>query len=184
MNKIIFYIIIFILISAKPIELPFMIQIDDEKNQRYNDKNGIWNDNFFEESELSKKIEKVIFDKNKFLFPLKIKKINDKFGGPRYHLGVDYYGKTGDIIVSSFSGYVIESGINQSVGKYIIIKNEEKKICFLYGHLSKVYLKENDDVEIGQIIGRIGNTGNSTGEHLHLEIYYQNVYMNHDLIFD
>lgn len=183
MNKKIIIFIISILISAKPIEIPFTIEIDDENIQRYEGKYGIWKNNIFEENELLKN-KKIIFEKNKLLFPLKTKRINDRFCGLRYHLGVDYYGKTNDIVVSSFDGYVVETGYKHSVGKYIIIKNEEKQIYFLYGHLSKVYVKENNEVKIGQIIGRVGSTGNSTGEHLHLEIYYQNIYMNHNLIFD
>lgn len=183
MNKKIIIFIIFILISAKPIELPFSIEIDNEKIQRSNGKYGVWRDNSFEENEILEN-RKIKFEKDKFLFPLTVKKINDDFCGKRYHLGVDYYGKENDIVVSSFNGYVTEAGYKHSVGKYIIIKNEEKQIYFLYGHLSKIYVTQNEDVEIGQIIGRVGNTGHSTGDHLHLEIYYQNIYMNHDLIFD
>lgn len=183
MSKTIISFIIFVLISAKPIDQPFTIEIDNEQSQRYDKKYGVWQDNYFEEKEVIEN-KKIKFEEDKFIFPLTIKKINDHFCGKRYHLGVDYYGKENDIVVSSFDGYVIEVGYRYSVGKYIIIKNEKKQIYFLYGHLSKIYVTQNSDVQIGQIIGRVGNTGHSTGNHLHLEIYYQNIYMNHNLIFD
>lgn len=175
---------LFFLVSAMPIERPYTIEIDTEETQRYNDKHGIWKNNSFEIKEDFFKIE-IIFEEDKYLFPLLNKKINDRFGvnRQRYHFGVDYDAKIGTLVMAPQFGKIIEKGYKPSVGKYIVIKTE-KEISFLFGHLSQIYGEIDDYVEIGQAIGRTGNTGHSTGPHLHMEIFYQNIYMNHDLIFD
>lgn len=175
---------LFFLMSAMPIERPYMIEIDTEETQRHNDKHGIWKNNNFEIKEQTKNL-RIIYDEDAYLFPLKTKKINDRFGinRQRYHFGVDYDAKIGTLVLAPQFGKIIERGYKQSVGKYIIIKTE-KEVSFLFGHLSQIYGEVDEYVEIGQAIGRTGNTGHSTGPHLHMEIFYQNIYMNHDQFFN
>jgi murein DD-endopeptidase MepM/ murein hydrolase activator NlpD len=183
MKKIIALFVSFFFISAIPIEKPITIEIDTETVQRYKNKYGIWEKNQFIEKQFIEK-NAVVYDKE-YLFPLQNKKITCGFGKTlnRYHFGVDYEAKNGDIIVSGQYGRVMETGYNQNLGKYIMIK-DERQITFVYAHLSMVYLKEEDEVDLGQAIGRVGSTGNSTGPHLHLEIKYQNVYLNHQHFFN
>jgi murein DD-endopeptidase MepM/ murein hydrolase activator NlpD len=180
--------LLFFLVSAMPIERPKTIEIDTENLQRYNEQYGTWENNNFilSETEEDKPKNKIIFnEEEKYLFPLENKKINDRFGisSSRYHLGVDYDAKIGQIILASKSGEVIETGYRDNLGYYITIEYSNY-IRFTYAHLSKIYVRNCDYVEIGQVIGRVGISGKSTGPHLHLEITYQNIYMNHNLIFD
>ena len=180
--------LLFFLVSAMPIERPKTIEIDTEKLQRYNEKYGVWEDNSFIVNDMIDNEEKNILifnEQENYLFPIEEKKINSAFGisPSRYHLGVDYEAKIGQKVVASKSGEVIETGYKSNLGNYIIIEYPNY-IKFTYAHLSKIYVQYGDYVEIGQIIGRVGISGKSTGPHLHLEITYQNVYMNHNLIFD
>ena len=57
-------------------------------------------------------------------------------------------------------------------------------VTILYAHCDKVYVKEGDTVLQGQEIGEVGNTGNTTGPHLHFEIMYQNRYVDPQLILE
>jgi len=187
MNKIIIVLVLFLFVSAKPIEIPKTIEIDTERSQRYNEQRGLWiNKEFIRDQDIKKEdIKKIVFNENDFLFPLENKKINSKFGisPSRYHLGTDYEAKIGDMILASKSGEVIEIGYKDNIGKYIIIEYSIY-VRFTYAHLSEVYVRYGDFVEIGQLIGRVGISGRSTGPHLHLEASYQNVYMNPDLFFE
>jgi murein DD-endopeptidase MepM/ murein hydrolase activator NlpD len=176
--------LLFFLVSAMPIERPKTIEIDTEKTQRYNEQHGTWNNNIFTVSEENEKGHQIVFDETHFLFPLENKKINSGFGisPTRYHMGVDYEAKFGQIILASKSGEVVEIGYRENLGHYITILYPQY-IKFTYAHLSKIYVKEGDYVEIGQMIGRVGISGKSTGPHLHLETTYQNIYINPDLFF-
>lgn len=177
--------LLFFLVSAMPVERPKTIEIDTEKTQRYNEQHGVWNNDNFVISEEIEKTNNIIFDETKFLFPLENKKINSNFGisPTRYHLGVDYEAKFGQMVLASKNGEVYETGYKDNLGKYIIIEYPQL-VRFTYAHLSKIYVKEGDHVEGGQIIGRIGVSGKSTGPHLHLETTYQNIYMNPNLFFE
>ena len=187
MNNIIVMLVLFLFVSAKPIERPKTIELDTEKSQRYNEKHGIWENNDFIVTEIEEKEKRVmLFEENeKYLFPLQEKKISSNFGisKSRYHLGVDYEAKIGEIILASKDGEVIETGYKANLGNYIVIEYGSY-IRFTYAHLSKIYVRYGDFIQIGQIIGRTGSSGNSTGPHLHLEITYQNIFMGHNLFFD
>jgi len=182
--KIINIIILFFFVSAVPIEKKFEIEIDNEEIQRYKGQHGVWKNNIFEKKDEISQINKIIFEEEKLLFPLKNKKINDRFGKTksRYHLGVDYEAKHGELLVSIANGKVTEKGYRPNIGYYLVIKTENQ-ISFLYAHLSKIYVEVEDEVDIGQAVGRVGISGNSTGPHLHLEINYQNVYFDHKHFF-
>lgn len=107
----------------------------------------------------------------KFAHPLKGKiKRTSSFGmrWGRMHNGVDYT-STNKNIYASDSGVVEIASSHRSYGKYVVIdhKNGYKT---LYAHLSKINTKKGSKVEKGDVIGVMGNTGNSTGVHLHFEI--------------
>lgn len=51
-----------------------------------------------------------------------------------------------------------------------MIVKHENKLKTLYGHLSEITVRESDEIESGQVIGRLGSTGRSSGPHLHYEI--------------
>jgi len=103
----------------------------------------------------------------------------DTLGGliPKDHRGIDLAAKTGEPILSAWKGEVIRAVNNEaegkSYGKHVIIQtniNHDYYIYHLYGHLNDVKVKYGDSVGVGQTIGEVGNTGLSTGPHLHFEV--------------
>lgn len=86
-----------------------------------------------------------------------------------YHTGIDIAAKTGTEIKSSTSGKVIKIKENDKYyGNYVII--ETNGVQFKYAHMSKIKVKLNEKIEQNSIVGLVGNTGMSTGPHLHFEI--------------
>lgn len=87
------------------------------------------------------------------------------------HNGVDYAIPVGTSVVASHAGTIV-TGVDDS-GYGVYVKVVGLKFETIYGHLSKVLVKNGDDILAGQPIGLSGNTGNSTGPHLHfgLRIY-------------
>lgn len=89
------------------------------------------------------------------------------------HDGLDLVGIDSKEIHSTIKGKVIFTGwenINnpkQGFGKYVKIKKDNSNDVYYFGHLSEIYVKENDRVYITQVIGKEGSTGNSTGSHCH-----------------
>lgn len=89
---------------------------------------------------------------------------------PRPHLGVDLAGPKGTPILSAQKGIVIYAGRDfRGFGKMILIE-ASNGWASLYAHLDKIKVKEGDSVDQGDLIGTMGNTGRTTGTHLHFEI--------------
>lgn len=85
------------------------------------------------------------------------------------HRGVDLAAETGTPVKAAISGTVIKvESLEDSFGTYVKIQNEN--IITTYAHCSTIEVKEGDLVEQGAIIAYSGNTGKSTGPHLHFEI--------------
>ena len=91
--------------------------------------------------------------------------------GWRFHYGIDTRLKTGDPICSSFDGMVRIVQRGRAYGNYIVIRHFNG-LETVYAHLSKPLVGVNQIVRAGDIIGLGGNTGRSTGPHLHYEIRY------------
>ena len=89
----------------------------------------------------------------------------------RFHYGVDTRLQTGDSICSSFDGMVRIVQRGRAYGNYIVIRHFNG-LETVYAHLSKHLVQVNQIVRAGEIIGLGGNTGRSTGPHLHYEIRY------------
>lgn len=88
-----------------------------------------------------------------------------------HHTGIDYAGRMNDPIYAAAGGTVISvlnSG-NEGYGKHVIIKHDDGTFG-LYGHMNKFNVKSGDKVAAGAVIGGIGDTGNSSGSHLHFEV--------------
>lgn len=95
-----------------------------------------------------------------------------KTQGIHGHNGVDLASSYGTNILASASGEVIiakSSGWNGGYGEYVVISHPNGTQT-LYGHMSSVLVSSGDHVDQGQIIGKMGSTGKSTGVHLHFEI--------------
>ena len=93
------------------------------------------------------------------------------------HTGLDIAASSGTKIKAAAGGTVTFSGYKNSYG-YMIVINHGNGVETYYGHCSKLFAKEGQKVEQGEIIATVGNTGNSTGPHLHLEIRLNGVAYN------
>ena len=112
--------------------------------------------------------------------------VTSTFGrrGGRFHYGTDIKVQTGDPIYSAFDGVIrIVDYERNGYGNYIVIRHENG-LETVYAHLSRVWVKETQKVKCGEIIGVGGNTGRSTGSHLHFEMRYIGNAFNTELIFD
>lgn len=93
-----------------------------------------------------------------------------QIGGKKSHWGVDLANKKGTDILASERGTVIYTGKGfHGYGNLIVIEHGDEWAT-LYAHLSQILVREGDVVTRGQIIGKMGNTGHSTGSHLHFEM--------------
>lgn len=86
------------------------------------------------------------------------------------HAGKDLAAPEGTPVVASLSGKVVMSGLAGGYGLAIEIEHENPRRRTLYGHLSELYVREGQMVRQGEVIGRVGSTGLSTGPHLHFEL--------------
>ena len=94
----------------------------------------------------------------------------DPFLGVRaFHKGLDFSAVTGEPIMATASGIVTEAGFERDYGKYIKI-NHGDGLETRYAHASKLLVSKGDVVRREQVIALVGNTGRSTGPHLHYEI--------------
>lgn len=95
-----------------------------------------------------------------------------------YHRALDIARAIGTPVKASDSGYVVVAGwSNVGYGNYIVI-DHGNGFQTLYGHLSRIFVQPGDVVGQGAIIGHMGNTGRSTGPHLHFEIRKGGVQLN------
>lgn len=102
----------------------------------------------------------------------------------RWHYGDDLRLKIGDSVRTAFDGIVRLARYDRyGYGHYILIRHYNG-LETLYGHLSKRLLKPGDMVKAGDVIGLGGNTGRSTGAHLHFELRYQGNAFNPKEVFD
>lgn len=86
-----------------------------------------------------------------------------------YHTGVDFAVPTGTSVRSVSSGTVVSAGWAGSYGYQVVVRHQDGRFS-QYAHLSAISVRGGQNVNSGQTLGRSGNTGNSTGPHLHFEI--------------
>ena len=111
------------------------------------------------------------------MHPVKPARITNPYGkpNPRYaagvHTGIDYGCAVGSKIVSIADGKVMKVFSNKAYGRVVIVrsKTDGKFYQNWYCHLSAPKVRAGQRVKAGQLIALSGNTGNSTGPHLHLE---------------
>ena len=89
-------------------------------------------------------------------------------GRPAVHTGIDLRGETGEPVHATATGKVSIAGREGGYGNMVEV-NHGNGLATRYGHLSQIDVKVGQTVRIGEIIGRIGSTGRSTGPHLHYE---------------
>ncbi len=127
-------------------------------------------------------------DLRHFVMPTPSTKITDIFGyrpnRRRVHQGLDIKVQTGDTIYAAFDGKVrITSYQRRGYGHYVVVRHNNG-IETLYAHLSKKLVKVNQNVKAGDPIGLGGNTGRSSGAHLHFETILMGKSINPADMFD
>jgi len=121
-----------------------------------------------------------------FHMPTPSRVITSNFGARwgRQHKGLDIKVYIGDTIRAAFSGKVrIVKNEPRGYGKYVVIRHYNGLETY-YAHMSKQLVREDQEVRAGEPIGLGGNTGRSTGSHLHFETRLCGVALNPALMFD
>jgi murein DD-endopeptidase MepM/ murein hydrolase activator NlpD len=121
--------------------------------------------------------ERAFFLNAGFRFPLRNYRITSAFGirqnpvtgNISMHQGLDLAAPEGTEVYAVADGVVTETGEDPVYGIYIIITHQNR-LTSLYGHLQKIETILHSNVRSGTLIGRVGNTGQSTGPHLHFEL--------------
>lgn len=103
-------------------------------------------------------------------------------GTIKFHDGTDYAMPVGMELYALFNGTVVQAGENGGYGESIKI-DCGNGLVVLYGHLSRVDVKVGDKVTQNQVIGLSGNTGRSTGPHLHLSLFYKGEVLDVERLF-
>ena len=122
----------------------------------------------------------------KFCMPTTSRVLTSNFGARwgRQHKGLDIKVYIGDTIRAAFDGKVrVVRYEGRGYGKYVVIRHDNGLETY-YAHLSKQLVTEDQDVRAGEPIGLGGNTGRSTGSHLHFETRICGVALNPALMFD
>jgi len=140
---------------------------------------GVYYNNI--KKDIAYKVKKKYLEKigTKFVNPVRKMRITSKFTYKRWHpllhkyrphLGIDIGAKRGVRIYAVNHGKVIHAGLKGGYGKTVKIRHAGGLVS-LYAHQSRLAVKVGDYVKAGQLIGYIGNTGRSTGPHLHFGLY-------------
>ena len=132
--------------------------------------------------------DSVIISMKGYCMPTDSTRITDKFGyrprRGRSHMGLDVKVKVGDTIRAAFDGKVRISRYERRGYGHFLVLRHPKGLETVYGHLSKKLVEENDIVHAGDPIGLGGNTGRSTGSHLHFETRILGNAINPAYLFD
>lgn len=116
------------------------------------------------------------------LFPLSIPaaitsafgwRIHPVIGQGRFHSGTDLGAPQGTPVMAAFSGKVAVADFMGGYGLAVVLQHQNGAEETLYGHLSEIFVKPGETVKQGEVIGRVGSTGLSTGPHLHFEFRKQ-----------
>jgi len=121
--------------------------------------------------------ERIYFLNRDFQYPLQFFHISSSYGPRRnpvtgqfsVHQGVDLAAPEGSEVYAVKGGTVIGLGEDQVLGKYIIMSHDNDWVSF-YGHLSSINTTLHAELQSGNLIARVGSTGQSTGPHLHFEL--------------
>lgn len=101
----------------------------------------------------------------------------------QFHKGLDIAAAYGSNVLCTAAGKVIFAGVKGGYGNCVIVSHGNG-LDTLYGHLSEILVKANDQVKVGQTIAKSGNTGRSTGPHLHYEVHKNGTPINPKLFLN
>ena len=104
--------------------------------------------------------------------PIKSYQLTSGFGSRwgRLHAGEDFAAPVGTTLVSMSTGMVIFAGQESGYGTMVKLRYWDGTVTF-YAHMSSLSVTEGERLAPGQVVGQVGNTGESTGPHLHLEVH-------------
>lgn len=150
--------------------------------------NKMINTGSFDPSKMTDTIIVMLYDSLKnlsFVNPFK-NYITSNFGPRRrmYHYGVDIKVQVGDTIRAAFDGLVRVTKYDRRGYGNVVVLRHMNGIETIYGHLSAVLVEPNQKVNGGDVIGLGGNSGRSTGSHLHFETRYHGAPFNPSTFFD
>lgn len=126
------------------------------------------------------------FEDSIFTSPIKrAKVVTSRYGWRkgRPHRGIDIDLITGDSVVSVLDGIVRFARYSSGHGKVVVVRHYNG-LETAYAHLSKISVKPNDTIKKGQLLGKGGSTGRSTGSHLHLVTSFKGQYIHPEYLFD
>jgi murein DD-endopeptidase MepM/ murein hydrolase activator NlpD len=120
-----------------------------------------------------------------FIWPIPATRLSSNFGWRKdpftglrsYHAGLDIPTSTGTSVKAAADGRVSATGFNAVYGNFLIVSHGDTYQT-MYAHLSKILVKTGTYVNQGTVIARSGNTGRSTGPHLHFSVYKNKVAVN------
>lgn len=95
------------------------------------------------------------------------------YGSSKFHEGLDFASKTGTPVFATADGKVVEAGRQGGYGNCVDISHGYNYLT-RYAHLSEILVKQGQEVKRGEMIGKVGSTGKSTGPHLHYEVRFKN----------
>ena len=129
-----------------------------------------------------------VLDVRHYVMPIKGNYVTSHYGyRPQFgrtHKGVDLRSAIGDTVYSAFSGRVRLTRFERGGYGFYVIVRHENGLETVYGHLSRFLVKPDQYVKAGQPIALSGNTGRSTGPHLHFETRFMGYAINPEAIFD
>lgn len=140
-------------------------------------------------------LEGVCFDKVEtqveMEIPLEIYEVTSLFGyrtgpitgEPGIHTGIDLAADYGTPIKAAADGEVVDASWDNSYGNYVKILHDNNTVT-IYAHCSSLCVDEGDYVESGDVIAKVGSTGDSTGNHLHFEIRKDNIRIDPSFYID
>lgn len=172
--------------SVDSLSLELQLLAEDLENPAFDLYEEHWNNQFVHAYAGIAVPDSFRIDLTGFAMPTESRKITSKFGWRwrRMHNGLDVKVYVGDTIRAAFDGKVrVVKYEPRGYGKYIVIRHPNG-LETVYGHLSKQIVKVDDVVRAGEPIGLGGNTGRSTGSHLHFETRFLGIAINPIYMFD
>lgn len=120
----------------------------------------------------------ILTSSDEYIWPLIGLRISSGVGARwgKKHTGIDLPAIVNTHLISATDGIVTYSDYFSTYGKTIFVK--KGNYSYLYAHLNKIYVKKGDIIKKGQTIGRTGNSGISTGPHLHFEVRYKKIILD------
>ena len=98
-------------------------------------------------------------------------------GEERFHYGLDIGAEEGSVVTSFAAGTITAVGSSADLGEYVMVAHANGYTS-LYAHCSRVTASSGQQVALGDPIAEVGQTGQTTGSHLHFELHQDTVYLN------